>query len=401
MCKNMQDRFILVIKGKTQYEVINRASDEIARAFEKYTKYDVKVLDVSGDKEEEKLVPLLEQGPIMVFSFSGLFMDATLIDGKTPLYYAVPSIFFAWFVDHPYWNVPRLENVYQSNIYEGFVDRSHVDYIKHFYHPKANAFYIPHGGFLGSSINNYQDRDIDILFSGSFSNPDKLLEEQTKVLSSAMQSIIKGTINILIEDTGLKVENALTQYLDLIKIDYNAQLIKKLLDQTGWIIDRYMRGYYRRKIISLIVNSGISMTVCGNGWQHFDDTNSNLKVLPPMSIDELTAVMGNSKIVLNIMPGFKNGFHERIATAMRNGAVCLTDKSGYLMENFKNEEEIVYYDLNELDNLPTIIKKILDDDDYASGIAKAGKAKADSEYKWEDSARKILECVDLPIEERT
>lgn len=57
--------------------------------------------------------------------------------------------------------------------------------------------------------------------------------------------------------------------------------------------------------------------------------------------------MADAKIVMNFMPWFKDGSHERIYNSMLNGAVCLTDPSLFLEKYHKDMDTIAYFHLND------------------------------------------------------
>ena len=99
-------------------------------------------------------------------------------------------------------------------------------------------------------------------------------------------------------------------------------------------VETYAKAYYRDKIMRTIVESGISIYVYGDGWENFDlCERENFHREMGNTYLVLKAVV-NAKISLNIMPWFKAGFQEKIATAMLSGTVALTDNSDYIDNNF-------------------------------------------------------------------
>lgn len=88
----------------------------------------------------------------------------------------------------------------------------------------------------------------------------------------------------------------------------------------------------------------------------------NFHWIPPMSFDETFQYMRQSKLVLNVMPWFKAGTHDRIFNALLSGACPVSDKSRWLEEKFKDKEDIAFYDLDELEALPILIKELLQND---------------------------------------
>ena len=101
--------------------------------------------------------------------------------------------------------------------------------------------------------------------------------------------------------------------------------------------------------------------------------------------------MTNTKIVINKMPLFLDGSHERVFTAMLNGAVCCTDESGYWKQEFIDGESICFYDFQDLDNLENIIKELLLNLDKAGKIAQNGYDIAIHKHQWKNRAEQILE----------
>ena len=60
------------------------------------------------------------------------------------------------------------------------------------------------------------------------------------------------------------------------------------------------------------------------------------------------------------MPWFKDGTHDRVFTAMLQHTLSLTDDSGYLRENFTDKKELVFYSLEKREELPELVKKLLE-----------------------------------------
>ena len=87
--------------------------------------------------------------------------------------------------------------------------------------------------------------------------------------------------------------------------------------------------------------------------------------------------------MLNCMPWFKDGSHERIYNAMLNGAICVTDESKYLKEQFIHGQNIVFYELNDIPSLVENIKYLLSHSEVAEKIALKGYCIAHERDTWE------------------
>ena len=95
--------------------------------------------------------------------------------------------------------------------------------------------------------------------------------------------------------------------------------------------------------------------------------------------EELSGIYRNSKMVLNIMPWFRNGTHDRIPAGMFAGAAVITDHSRYLDEIAEKDgidSGIVFYDIAHPGELEGILKDRLDNAEklYENAITGRGFA---------------------------
>jgi spore maturation protein CgeB len=98
--------------------------------------------------------------------------------------------------------------------------------------------------------------------------------------------------------------------------------------------------------------------------------------------------MRKSKIVLNTI--MVPGSHERVFSAMLNGAVVLSDSNQFYQDFFKDGEDLLLYRWTQIDKLPGIIKEALSSPEKLAQIAAAGQQKAMAEHTWEKRAEMLL-----------
>ena len=100
--------------------------------------------------------------------------------------------------------------------------------------------------------------------------------------------------------------------------------------------------------------------------------------------------MEDSKIVLNSMPWFRDGSHERVFNAMMCGAVAVSETSKYF-EEVLPPDTWVSFDLSpeSLSALPQRIMDLLSDEDKMQRIASAGHNLAVSEHTWKARAMEL------------
>ena len=116
--------------------------------------------------------------------------------------------------------------------------------------------------------------------------------------------------------------------------------------------------------------------------------NENLDYRGRVSADKIVDLMYDSKIVLNTMTWFKDGTHDRVFNGMLAGAVAVTDSSIYMKENF-TDNELVMFELEDIDKLPHIINDLVTDKYKMQKIADEGRKKALQFHSWEKRADEL------------
>ena len=293
--------------------------------------------------------------------------------------------FFNILVDPPYYHNIAL-NYHMKNLYCIFLDEEHVEYCKRYYSPCKSV----EMGYLIGPIGNeipYEERKIDVLFTGGLYNFEEIKEE---FLSETDSKVASDLFHYLIE-CGMNYPEYST--VELVKLwleehncEINAHDLNMLMELVGRKAEYYLRGYYREKVVTALLESGLKLHVAGGGWERLpvkEEYKENLIQMGSLDMQQTGDITANSKILLNVMPWFKNGIHDRIPTAMHNGAVCVTDSSTYIDSKFQDMENIVLYNLKEIDELPSKVKWLLDNSIEAKKIAEAGQQKAAFEYTWD------------------
>ncbi len=120
------------------------------------------------------------------------------------------------------------------------------------------------------------------------------------------------------------------------------------------------------------MKSGITLHVFGDSWKQCPMIDCPQMVWHPAAIGKAALeVYARAKISLNVMTWHKDGFTERIANSMLQGAVAVTDRTTYLEENFVDEEELLIFHL--------------------------GYEKALRQHTWHDRADKLLEWIEADM----
>ncbi len=171
--------------------------------------------------------------------------------------------------------------------------------------------------------------------------------------------------------------------------DKNYKIALQLAGQAN----NFMRDYAREEIIVCLAGSNINLHVFGSGWENrLGKRNKHMTFHKPVSFAESETIFGNCKILLNIMPCFKDGIHDRIPSGMLHRAVVMTDHSKYLDELPKGL--MSFYDIDNVKELPDKLHELLADADMAQRIADAGHDYAVDHFTWEKTVDELIRIIE-------
>lgn len=283
----------------------------------------------------------------------------------------IDAPFFNYILDHPIYHHGNLEHKLK-NYHVISIDEEHTSYIKQWYPHIQSVHTFPVGAIQAQNIEKHK-KDNHILFPATYLNPHDYYEVIGQ-LPKMMKDTVLEIIEILLADTACTYEKGAMQVYQR-----NEQPMDfPLFAQSNFLADIYVRAYFREKVLETAVRSGLPITVCGEKYQEsrFADYK-NVAVLQEVSYRESIELIAKSAFVLNVMPWFKAGIHDRVLNAMRNRAVCITDSSRLMQQYFKEQEDYIGYSLKQLEDLPEQLHKILSDTQKQYEIAESAAGKAE------------------------
>ena len=373
---------ILMIQGESQYDAISCFMNDLADGFRQLGCR----VDILGGITKDALDRTIyfEEYDVVLsfFGITSVLYDAINRNPNT--------LFFLFLVDHPYYRYDWLAEQHR-NLIVSCIDRNHCNFLQKYYKNIDAVQFVPHGGNLSEKPPKpFADREIDVAFFGtcSASNEYKSIVDQ---MSEDIMKIMDATIARVMQGECIPAEEILIQELRSGGIELSEAQLLELFVVLAFA-DTYIRAKQREKLILHLAKSGREVHVYGNGWEKDELAQyENIKRHGAVSYTEALDIMTNTKIVINKMPLFLDGSHERVFTAMLNGAVCCTDESGYWKQEFIDGESICFYDFQDLDNLENIIKELLLNLDKAGKIAQNGYDIAIHKHQWKNRAEQILE----------
>lgn len=380
----MYRKKILAFEAKGSYGVLPVFFKEICDGFEKEG-YLVQRKSIDTIIWEElRNIPYAEFEFIFCFN-SAFYREISYL-------FPVSVITVAFFVDHPIIHQIRIKRNHCFNYLALNVDKYWVEFAKKHYLTINDNQFVPHAGSKAKNVVPYKQRKYDVVQIGGYLSSWQALQTIMRTRKEKHFNYSMKVIEIFLSQETISLEDAFAQVFAMREFTFSDQE-KWEIEEKFYLEDDFIRAYAREMAIKSLLDAKIDVHVFGEKWdQFFGDNMEYLHIHGSISYLEALDVMANSKIVLNVTPTLNYGAHERIFSAMMNGAICLTNQSLYLKETGL-DQELVIYSISEISDLPEMVHMLLSYEDQAEVISNRAMEIATKEHTWGNRAKKIIEIV--------
>ena len=313
-------------------------------------------------------------------------------------------------VDHPlYYHSCLKEAGERMRVF--CVDREHVGYVRRFY-PGVKVEFLPLAGnelFVSQKDGEHGihrthcedvpepvlsgQRTFDLVFAANYVSME-MLEEKVKALDDDYRIFYRRITEDLIADPAQSVDAVMERH---IRNELGAVPEEQLCAaMSGMIwIDLFIRSYFREKVVQTLADAGIIVRVFGADWEKIHCKKPQNVRTSGGKVNSAACVqaMRDARIALNVMPWFKDGAHDRVFTAMLQGTAALTDDSRYLREECRDGENICFYSLRALEQLPDRVVSLLEDPVRMAELAERGYRMAEKRHRWKNRAGLLMQAL--------
>jgi glycosyltransferase involved in cell wall biosynthesis len=383
---------ILIYLGPTYcYNILNVFARELAGALERQGEriefYDTEKEDING------IAALAGKHYKASIGFQTWMMSVKRKDKDAFFCDMIGGPKYNFIVDHPIWLHHQLCDV-PKRFYVLTHDRTYQDFIEKYYPKVQGTFLLPPGGrrkLASENVCAIRERCYDITFLGTYGDYRKKLTVIKKCVPSVKFLAAKYLL-YMTRHPNLTAETAFRMALEHYGIELGQEDFLNLFGEMKMVIQCVMY-YYREKTIAVLLRAGLEIHAYGASWKDSPFYGNPCFMLhEEIQADAAGAVLGKSKISLNIMAWHKDGFTERIADSMLAGAVVVSDASTQLEEDWG--EETVLFDLLQIEKLPEKIKALLAQPERMEKIAGRAREKALREATWEVRAAELLKIIE-------
>lgn len=380
-----------IVLFQSELDTLNLFSNQLKQGLLE-SGYEIFDFDLRRSTESlGKLYPYLQEGSVRaMIGFNSAFFGMTLPSGENMWeVLGIPCVNI--FVDHPYWYHNILMRMPSTGIVL-CIDRNHMEYVNRFYPDIPSNGFLAHGGVsLSSAHIPISERKTDVLYAGSLlagftQRPD------FSGWNFPAEQICDSCVEYLLVHPEETIERTLEQQLLSAGITLSDEELRRFISSCVYI-ERTVSSYFRERIVGSVARAGISLEIYGDGWSGCDWIGlPNVRYGGRVTPEEILERMEDSRIVLNTLPWFRDGSHERVFNAMLCGAVAVSETSRYLEETLPSDTWISF-DLSEesLTSLPGCIAELLSDESRLQEIASAGQKLALSAHTWRARAKELHE----------
>jgi len=325
------------------------------------------------------------------FNFDGCSGEEYMIDRDGINFFEAREIpLINIVVDHPFYYhkfLPYLPKDYTQIS----IDLEHERYLKRFFPEMKRGPFLPLAGtslFEGRELPGFLDRPYDVVFTGNYTPPsdfNKVIERINDEYTAFYMSIIDDFKT----HTHMGMLEGIEKHLRRDVEDLTEEGIKENMPNMI-VIDLYVRHFFRGEVVKHLVDAGLKVACVGAGWDRLDcDHPENIINCKVSDSYGCLKMISQGKISLNVMPWFKEGAHDRVFNSMLNGAVCFTDWSQYFQDHLHQGEDIMIYELDELDCLADSMRDLLADRPRWEAMQKAAYQTAAKCHTWAHRAEVI------------
>lgn len=322
-----------------------------------------------------------------VLGFQSYFFSIRLTNGEHLHHYFDAPLYNMQF-DHPIIMHRHLMEAPENLTYLVH-DSNYQRFLQKYYSGKVKADLLPPGG-EGCCVP--EGKKMDLSFVGSYYNWTVYISE-LKELNAQRKGLARMLIHEMKHHPNQTYEACFEKVMAQRQEEGTLEQMRELLYAFRSTYLCIML-YYRDKVVGTLLEDGIFLDVYGETWNDSPFVGyGNLIRHPEVTEEESLQVYAQSRLSLNVMSWHKAGMTERIANIMLCRTVVVSDKSDYLTENFQDEEDLLLFDLEHIEELPAKIRELLEDPGKTERIAENGYRKAQEQHTWKRRAEQFLEIV--------
>ena len=296
-------------------------------------------------------------------------------------------------VDSPFIHWERIQQSKGKNVFVCMYDEIDLYTVNHYIDADIYTARLMHGGSYGKL--EVGEKKYDVVMCSSISE----LTDDEKIYEEFPEGIFRTILEQLIKrassDFSRSLDLIMYEILDELKIPEKTFLEDKdsqeFLSYVYIMADKHIRNKMRHKVLEQLLNLGIQVNHFGNC--NTDKFNKYSNFINHGSIDylQLQDEIAKAKILVNDVKAFVNGSHERVLSAMLNNTLVFSNKNSYCNQEYRHKENMIFYDLNHIEDLGDEINYYLEHEDERKVLETAAYELTSKKHTWKQRADELEE----------
>ncbi len=262
------------------------------------------------------------------------------------------------------------------------LDKNRDEFIGEFFPEIKKHYFFPAAGAEVDSSKQLKDRKYDVIYMGSCQAKDQEYPAFSFFEDRGVD-MYNSVISSMLIDPSQTTEAAIRKYLEDNGLYLTGEQLLDIMTLAAKPIEHTVRRAFKLDGIKALDDAGIRVDIWGNNWEDdeivFSDNITVHDFIPP---EEVMKKCGDAKISLVFIGWQKRGCSEKNFDSFLSRTVCVSDSTEYLLEHYKDGENIVFFELHNMAQMAADIKYLLEHLDVAQEIADRGYATAKKYDEW-------------------
>ncbi len=365
-------------------------ANRIAEAFEALG-YRTKVCEFTADDDlDEVLSPFFGKKYKLILDFNSLMVRMEQEDG-TPVPDCMDGPFYDYVLDHPLFHYGSL-TAGLKNLNAVVLDEAQKRYVTRYYTGVRKTLMMPLGATEAVSCEKRKKEADAVLFLGTYDDPERVYEI-VKASPKSLKTDMDRLIEMRLSNPLLPMEEGFAALLkeegrELSDDEFALQM------NAMYPVDAYIRDYFRKKAVDLLIGRHIPVRIAGEGWEKYRSGEERY-LIREKAVDFCFSFekIAKEHILLNSSPIFNRGAHDRVFSGMANRCVVLTDENPYLRRILSDGKQVMFYSPKDAQSLCDRAEELLCNPALTSSIQEEGYREYLRSHTWKHRAKELLDFV--------
>ncbi len=332
----------------------------------------------------------ISQDNVVMFTFNNIGIKLEAFGENIWKHYGIPV--FDFVVDPPR-SFSEILLEPDCDIHVLSLDENRNNFIREFYPKVKSIHFVAAAGAQVRDLVPLKDRKIDVIYMGNCQKKDEVFPALSYFPDQG-QELYSNAISSMIENHEQTTEEAIRNYIASSGKELTHPELLDVLIKASRPVEGYVRRFFKLQGMYALDQVGVHVDIWGSDWE--DDEfvfSDNIMIHERITPEELLHYCADAKISLVFMGWQKRGCSEKNFDSMMNGALCVTDRSTYLLKNYKDGNNIVYFDMDNPAQMALDVKYLLEHLNVAQQIATNGYKTALKYDSWEVRYTQVLDIM--------